>query len=279
MVGINFKKPGAQAYINSWADMFAKWGVDYIKIDGNTSGDIDEIKAWSKAIKQSGRPMILNITDTYAVALAPILMKYANQFETADDIECFSGRKKGTRLPLTCWKKVALRFEYVTVWQPYAGPGHWPDYDSIEIGNGKNDGLTPAESKTQISLWALASAPLILGVDLTHLNQQQVHKYLMNKEVLAVDQDGIAAKRYRRQNNFQVFAETRSNGDVIVGLFNTIGKEEKISIQARILGFPVTTDEFSQHNLWTGKTKKIGRVISATVPSHGVALFRIREIQ
>src|SRR5699024_8911667 len=126
--------------------MFAKWGVDYIKIDGNTDGDIASIKAWSKAIKQSGRPMILNITDAFTVAIASTLVRYADQFETVEDIECYSCEKGGSSYPLTSWRDIAYRFDYVTLWQPYARPGHWPDYDSIEIGNGKNDGLTPAES-------------------------------------------------------------------------------------------------------------------------------------
>jgi hypothetical protein len=110
--------------------------------------------------------------------------------------------------------------------------GGFNDYDSIEAGNGNNDGLTPVERQTQMSLWALGSAPLILGVDLTHLNQLDLQKYLKNTAVLAVDQDSIPAKRVLNTSNRQVLAKMEPNGDAIVGLFNTGGKAEKVSIQA-----------------------------------------------
>ena len=64
-------------------------------------------------------------------------------------------------------QRVESRFGAAASWQPYGGPGGWNDYDSIEVGNGSNDGLTTPERQTQLSLWSLASAPLILGTDLT----------------------------------------------------------------------------------------------------------------
>ncbi len=62
------------------------------------------------------------------------------------------------------------RFDQVAAWQPDGGPGAFNDYDSLEVGNGTNDGLTPDERQTQMSLWALAASPLILGTDLTNLD-------------------------------------------------------------------------------------------------------------
>ena len=83
-----------------------------------------------------------------------------------------------------------------------------------------NDGLTPVERQTQLSLWALGASPLLLGVDLTHLDSLDL-QYLKNTAVLAVDQDSIAAKRVLNAGTRQVFAKKEANGDVIVGLFNT----------------------------------------------------------
>ena len=278
MVGINFNKPGAQAFINSWVDMFAKWGVDFIKLDGITNSNIADIKAWARAIQQSGRTMILDVTQgSYTKAIALTLMKYANQWEFAPDIEAYSIEKDGNSYPLTSWSNVKKRFNYVAEWQPFAGPVGYNDYDAIEIGNGSNNGLTPDEKKTQLSLWALGSSPLILGVDLTHLNRQELQKYLKNTAVLAVDQDGIAAKRLVNTRSRQVFAKMETNGDVIVGLFNIGKMAEKISIQVSTLGLPENKKGYSLNNLWTGRKKKIdGTTISATVPSHGVVLYRVR---
>jgi len=276
MVRINYYKPGAQAYINSWVNMLASWGVDYIKIDGIANHNVADIKAWSRAIHQSGRPMVLDVTQgSYTRAIAPTLMKYANQWEFAPDIECYDCEKKGSSYPLTSWKDVAKRFNYVAEWQPYAGPGGFNDYDSIEVGNGSNNGLSPVERQTQLSLWALGASPLLLGVDLTHLDPLDL-QYLKNTAVLAVDQDSIAAKRIVNTGTQQVFAKKEANGDVIVGLFNIGNQSETVSVSASAIGLPEKEGGYSLKNLWTGRMEKGGSIIGASVPSHGVVLYRVR---
>jgi len=279
MVRIDYNKPGAQEYTNSWVDMLASWGVDYIKIDGMKNTNAADVMAWSNAIRQSGRPMVLDVTQgDFTSNIAPTLMKYANQWEFAPDVECYRCDKGGSSYPQTSWPKVANRFNYVAEWQPYAGPGGFNDYDSIEIGNGSNDGLTPVERQTQISLWALGAAPFILGIDLTHLDPTDLQKYLENSAVLAVDQDSIAAKRVLNTGNHQVFAKKEPNGDMIVGLFNIGGKAENVSVRASTLGLPENGNGYSIHDLWTGETKKTSSAISAVVPSHGVVLYRVRGL-
>ena len=279
MVRINYNKPGAQEYTNSWVNMLAEWGVDYIKIDGMKNSNAPDVKAWSNAIRQSGRPMVLDVTQgSFTSAIAPTLMKFANQWEFAPDVECYRCEKGGSSYPLTSWTDVAKRFNYVAEWQPYAGPGAFNDYDSIEIGNGSNDGLTPVERQTQISLWALGAAPLILGVDLTQLDPTDLQKYLENSAVLAVDQDSIAAKRVLNTANQQVFVKREPNGDTIVGLFNIGGKPEEVTVPASTVGLPENESGYSLNDLWTGETKKTSRTISAVVPSHGVVLYRVRGL-
>ena len=279
MVRINYDKPGAQEYTNSWANMLAAWGVDYIKIDGMKDDNAADVKAWSDAIRQSGRPMILDVTQgELTTAIAPTVMKYANQWEFAPDVECYHCEKHHSSYPLTSWADVAKRFNYVAEWQPYAGPGAFNDYDSIEVGNGSNDGLTPVERQTQISLWALAASPFILGIDLTHLDPTDLQKYLENSAVLAVDQDSIAAKRVFNTGNRQVFAKREPNGDTIVGLFNTGKKAEEVSVPASTAGVPENESGYFLHDLWTGETRKTSSTISAVVPSHGVVLYRITAL-
>ena len=276
MVRINYDKPGAQEYTNSWVDMLAAWGVDYIKIDGMKDSNVADVKAWSNAIRQSGRPMVLDVTQgRLTTAIAPTVMKYANQWEFAPDVECYRCEKHGSSYPLTSWADVAKRFNYVAEWQPYAGPGAFNDYDSIEVGNGSNDGLTPVERQTQISLWALGAAPFILGIDLTHLDPTDLQKYLENSAVLAVDQDSVAAKRVVNAGNRQVFAKKEPNGDVIVGLFNTGGKAQEVSVPTSTVDLPENESGYSLRDLWTGETKKTSSTISVVVPSHGVALYRV----
>jgi hypothetical protein len=279
MVGIDYTKPGAQEFINSWVEMLAGWGIDYIKIDGMKNSNAPDVEAWSKAIRNSGRPIVLDVTQgSFTTALTPALMKYADQWEFAPDVECYKCEKGDASYPLTSWKDIAKRFNYVADWQPYAGSGRWNDYDSIEVGNGSNDGLTPDERQTQLSLWALGAAPLILGVDLTHLDQEDLEKDLKNTAVLAIDQDSIAAKRVVNTGNQQVFAKTETNGDVIVGLFNIGQTEAKISAPASAVGLSENQSGYSADNLWTGETKKASGEISAVVPPHGVVLYRVKAL-
>lgn len=279
MVRIDYNKPGAQEFIDSWVKMLSGWGIDYIKLDGMNDSNALDVEAWSKAIKKSGRPIVLDVTQgSFTAALTPTLMKYADQWEFAPDIECYRCQKGNSSYPLTSWKDVSNRFNFVAEWQPYAGSGRFNDYDSIEVGNGSNNGLTPVERQTQLSLWALAAAPLILGVDLTNLDQEDLQKYLKNTALLAVDQDSIAAKRVVNKGDQQVFAKVERNGDAIVGLFNAGEKEKKISVAASAAGLSEKKGGYSTDNLWTGETKKTDGDIDAVVPPHGVVLYRVKAL-
>jgi hypothetical protein len=272
MVGIDYGKPGAQAFVDSWAKQFAGWGVDYVKIDGVGTSDIPDIQAWSDALKNTGRPIHLELSNSLAISAAGTWQQLANGWRTGGDVECYCG-PGGSSYPLTDWSHVSSRFNQVASWQPYGGPGGFNDYDSIEVGNGSNDGLTLDERKTQLSLWALAASPFILGTDITNLDPTDL-ALLKNTDVLAVDQDAIDASRVVNANGQQVFTKTEPNGDVIVGLFNTGGAPQQISTSTSTLGLPGGTDYFV-NDLWSHQTTETTGAISVTVPSHGVALYRV----
>ena len=276
MVGIDYSKPGAQAFINSWADEFASWGVDYLKLDGVGSFDTSDVEAWSNALRQTSRPIHLELSNSLNINDASTWAQYSNGWRTGGDIECYGCEPGGSSYPLTDWANVASRFNQVAAWQPYGGPGGFNDYDSIEVGNGNNDGLTYDERQTQLSLWALAASPLILGTDLTRLDPTDL-TLLKNPDVIAVDQDAIDASRISDTSTSQIFAKTEKNGDVIAGLFNTGGEPEVISTTAAALGMPSGTD-YLLNNLWTHQATETTGVISADVPSHGVALYRVSPL-
>src|SRR5205823_4789256 len=90
MVGIDYSKPGAQAFVGSWADEFAAWGVDYVKIDGVGTSDVPDIQAWSAALAQTGRPIHLELSNNLAVGSAATWAQYSNGWRTGGDIECYS---------------------------------------------------------------------------------------------------------------------------------------------------------------------------------------------
>jgi hypothetical protein len=288
MTGIDYSKPGAQAYVNSIVDEFASWGVDFIKLDGITDRNKADIKAWSNAIRQSGRPMQLDVTEgSYTTALGPTLDEYATQWEYTSDIENYGG--KG----LTDYANVQKRFATLTLWEPTYGGQRFDgynDFDSVEVGNCTNavassdpfgsvsypdgDGLTLPGRQTVLSLWSLASSPLILGANLTQLCQPDL-RLLTNRAVLSVDQDGIDASMIVNEATEKVVAKTEHDGDVVVGLFNTTTHSEVISTTASAIGLPASK-HYLLDNLWTHTITRSGTTISSPVPPHGVILYRVR---
>jgi hypothetical protein len=298
MENLDYTSPGAQPYVNSIVNELASWGVDYVKLDGITNSNVSDIQAWSAAIQQAGRPMILDITQGgFDLNIAPTLKQYANQWEFAPDIESHGLNEGGgsSVFPLTSYSRWIDRFDYVAAWQPYGGPGGFNDYDSIEVGNGpSNSGMSLAAEKSQLSLWALASSPLVLGSDLTSavtndtgsssgLNPTDLG-LLKNKKVIKVDRDSIDASRISNIGTAQVFAKVEPNGEGIVGLFDTdtnLGAaNDTISTTASALGLPSDSRGYKIQDLWSGKRTKIASdgTITASVPSEGVALYRVTPL-
>lgn len=251
MQGINYSAAGAQAFINSWADEFASWGVDYLKLDGVGDSDVGDVQAWATALQQSGRAIHLELSNSLDIANAATWAQYSNGWRTGGDIECYCGTNSaGNPQPLTTWGSVQGRFAQIADWQPYGGPGAFNDYDSIEFGGGATtDGLTTTEGQSQYGLWAMAASPLLLGVDLTQLNSTEVAD-LKNANIIAVDQDGIDARRIVSNVNQQAYAKTEQNGDVILGLFNYSGSaSQTVTVSLAAAGI---TGSATATNLWTG---------------------------
>jgi alpha-galactosidase len=111
--------------------------------------------------------------------------------------------------------KVVSRFTDVVPWILFAGPGHWNDLDSLEIGNGDHDGLTPDERVTTMTFWAIESAPLILR----SLDQQDL-RLLTNDEVIRVDRAGVPSHPLSQATPGQVWFSRQRDGSLVVGLFN-----------------------------------------------------------
>jgi hypothetical protein len=237
------------------------------------SFDVPDVVAWSKALRQTGRPIHLELSNTLNIHYASTWERYANGWRTTEDIECYACETNGTSYPLTDWANVASRFDAVASWQPYGQPGAFNDYDSIEVGNGVNDGLSGPERQTQLSLWALASSPLVLGTDLTHLSPSD-RALLEDKAVIAVDQDAIDASRVAETRTAQIFAKRERGGDVIVGLFNTGAQPGVLSTTTWALGLP-RAGAYELDDLWSHQSTATTGTIAVNVPSHGVALYRV----
>lgn len=187
------------------------------------------------------------------------------------------------------WKSVYMIYLRNIGLYKYAKPGAWNDPDMLEVGNGK---LTADENRAHFSLWCMMAAPLILGNDIrkfvnddgTAIENHPVLNIVTNKELIAIDQDalGKAAKRIKKVQGIDIIARPLENGDTALCFFNTSAKSKGLSFNINdlaadeYLNFGETRSSYSVHELWTGE-KFSASIISASMPKHGVKVYRISK--
>ncbi|GCF10233.1 cellulose binding domain-containing protein [Dictyobacter arantiisoli] len=265
MYYINYSKPGAQAFINSWANELASWGVDFLKIDGVGDADISDIQAWSTALKQSGRNIYFSLSNNLDVNNVSIWQQNTNGWRIDGDVECYCST-------LVTWNSVLSRFNDAPRWVGDGKPGGWNDLDSLDVGNGSRDGLSNDERQTYMTLWSIESAPLSIGDNLTSLDSYGL-SLLTNTEVIAVDQAGHQAHPISQASSQQVWFADNGDGSYTVGLFNLGGSTATVSVNWSSLGFsgPASVrDLWSHTNLGT-----ITNSFSATLNAHASRLLKV----
>ena len=168
----------------------------------------------------------------------------------------------------------------------YAGPGHWNDPDILQIGDG---GMTSTEEQTEFSLWSEMAAPLIIGTNLNTISPAALAIY-QNKGVIAVDQDAlgqqgvpitpagvpITTASEEPTNGLWILTKPLTNGARSVVLFNSTNEPATITTSARAAGLGPAAS-YTLSNLWTGQVNETAGTISAFVPAHGVAMFRVSQ--
>jgi len=244
---------------------WAGWGVDYLKYDWHPI-DPDHTRQMSEALIASGRDIVLSLSNGAAIANAEQLAKLANLWRTTGDIR-------------DSWKSVSGIGFSQSPWAPFAGPGHWNDPDMLVVGyvgwgKPRPSGLTADEQYTHISLWCLLSSPLMLGCDMSKLDDFTMG-LLTNDEVLELDQDplGKQATRVAAVGEHEVWAKDMADGSKAVGLFNR--GQAPATVTAEWSALAVKGPQ-KLRDLW--RQKDLGAFdgkYEATVPSHGVLLLRL----
>jgi hypothetical protein len=282
---IDYAKPGAQQFIDDWADWLASQGVDYVKMDAVSPGSdatgynaMADVKAWREALNQTGHKIWLEISWHIDPTDASYWKTYANGWRADDDIDCYA---TGTCTGLTAWSNptgyvpdtVLARFFDAPAWSDYTGPGGWTDLDALDIGNGTLDGLTGTQSQTAMTLWAITRAPLYTGDDLSTLTPHGL-SLLTNRGVIAVDQAGLAGgKPVASDTDQQVWYAPMPGGRRAVALFNLGGQAEPVTATWQSLGF---CGSASVKDVWTGAALGQHRDgFTATVPSDGSRLLLV----
>ncbi|MEO3747080.1 X2-like carbohydrate binding domain-containing protein [Plantactinospora sp. B5E13] len=272
---IDFSGPCAQAYVDSIADLYAEWGVDFLKFDSVTPGsgvsDLsldarDEVRAWSQALARHG--IWLELSWALDIRYADYWKQYANGWRIDWDVECYC-----TGEALTNWQNVARLFPRLAEWWRHGGPGGWNDLDSLNVGNGTMDGLTRDERRTAATLWAISAAPFYLGNDLTRLDPYGL-ELLTNREVIAVNQAGRPAQPLSTRTNRQVWYSLNEDSTFTVALFNLGSTEADVAVNWADLGL---TGPAEVRDLWARKDLGEFRTgfVATGLPIHGVRLLTV----
>ncbi|HET6502707.1 MAG TPA: fibronectin type III domain-containing protein [Amycolatopsis sp.] len=272
---INYANPCAQSYIDSIADLLAGWGVDFLKLDGVGPGSFRggpnydntaDVAAWSAALKQTGRPIQFVISWALSHTKADVWQQNTNGWRVDTDVECYCNT-------LVTWNNsVKQRWNDVVQWIPDAGPGHWNNLDSLDVGNGTMDGITDAERQSYMTLWAISGAPLYSGDDLTTLDSYGL-SLLTNDEVIAVDQAGIPARPLSQSSDQQVWYSRNPDGSYTVALFNLGTTAANVTAEWRDLGI---TSPAQVRDLWShSDLGTVNGSFGAQLPAHGSRLLRI----
>ncbi|HJT24794.1 MAG TPA: glycoside hydrolase family 27 protein [bacterium] len=266
------KLTGSRGFEKQDMKMYAAWGVDYVKIDWCNTEGLDsktQYALFRDGIRESGRPMILSICNWGVDKPWEWGKQMGQLWRTAGDLlPCWDCKTDwgGGGLVIDLDKQIGL--------EPYAGPGGWNDPDMLQVGNGS---LTPDECRVQFSLWAVLAAPLIAGNDLRKMTPE-VKEILLNKEVIAVDQDPLGKQGTRVKQEGperEVWARSLSGGEWAVCLLNRSSQKANIQVRWEDLGLKpaktVVRDLWDHQDLGDFETG-----FGADVPSHGVVFIRIK---
>lgn len=272
-------KTGAQEYYNSLFQLYASWGVDFVKVD-DLSGRKEEIEMVRKAIDKCGRPIVLSISPGGdKPETADFLRNNVNMWRTSNDF-------------WDNWQQLKNQFSVLEKWAGLGGQGYYPDGDMLplgrigiraERGEPRWSGFTRDEQYTLMTLFAIFKSPLMFGGDLPG-NDDFTFSLITNKDVLNVNQLSINGKQLFRENDLIAWsADDPKTGDKYLALFNASDQLDPagpvppdstiITVKFDQLGL---TGTHTVKDLWNGENLgKFTGSIARTIRRHGAGLYRI----
>jgi alpha-galactosidase len=287
--------PGSGRPQGGGADHFAKdaasyaaWGVDYLKLDGcnvyTAAGQTQEqayrqaYDAQAAALRSSGRDIVFSES-------APAYFQSGEWGNpTWFDVLSWTGSdgqlwREGWDIATynsaqpnaSRWSSVLSNYGYDRWIGRSAGPGDWNDPDFLIAGAG---GLTDDESRSQVALWSMLAAPMILSSDVSALTPAAASA-LGNRDLIAVDQDSLGRQAgvVSSTASTDVLARPLAGGDRAVAVLNRTSAARSITTALADVGLPGCT--VTARDLWTGTTSTVGSSLTATVPAHGTAVWRL----
>jgi alpha-galactosidase len=286
MYGVDVSSPlgrvAGQAYYDSIVQLYARWGVDFIKADdmswaekpARESYHGPEIEALSRAIRKSGRLIVLSLSPgPTPPAEAEHVTRHAQMWRISGDF-------------WDDWKLLKNQFALCRLWTASIGPNHWPDADMLPLGRIRIRGFedkerqsrfTPAERRTLMTLWAIFRSPLMIGGDLPSMDPATLALFT-NDEVLAVDQKSAHNRElFARGNQIAWIADVPRSREKYLAVFNLADDvPAKVTVRWSELGLG---GKCAVRDLW--QKKDLGVVDSQFTPQiqlHGAGLYWIKPV-
>ena len=277
-----------QAYYDSMMRLYASWGVDFLKVDciADHPYKASEIRQIATAIGKAGRPVVLSLSPgPTQLSHAEEIVRYAQMWRIANDLwdlwsfdtHTADGFPNGLR----------TAFDSLAKWSGHGGSGHWPDADMLPFGTltphpgwgePRESRLTHEEERTALTLWVIARSPLILGSNLTRLDEF-TRSLVTNREVLAVGRAARASHPVTDlppgfdQVRVWVASEAWHGREVpVVAVFNLDARPRTIHTTWRQLGG--TPGAHRARELWSGRIIDSAQV-DISLPAHGCAIYRL----
>lgn len=280
-------KGGGSAHFVADARLFASWGVDYLKLDGCNvhvpKGESENAayraayRAESDALQHVNRPIVFSESAPAYFQGEPAwydvldwVRGYGQLWREGTDIDVYDTRNPArSRFSSVLWN-----YEYNLPLGRYQSPGNWDDSDFIIGGD---EGMTLAETRSQLALWAMMSAPLILSSDLDRQTPAAL-RILGNRAVLSVDQDplGRMATLLRRSPASDLLLKPLRDGDYAVAVLNRSAAAMPVQLLPADLGFAGTGCRFDARFLWSGAHQPALDALHAHVAAHDTAIWTIR---
>ena len=282
-----------QAYYDSMLKLYASWGLDFLKVDCIATNPYrpSEIRQIAEAIRKSGRPIVLSLSPgPTALEHATEVAKYAQMWRISGDH--WDGwdipHKENDEFPFG----LHGAFDRLAEWSAYVAPGNWPDADMLPDGwlgphpgwgEARPSRLTHDEQRTEFTLWAVARSPLILGENLTRLDDF-TRSIITNQDVLFIDQNATYSRPVDTAPLGPDFEDARvwratinqpgARGYAEYFAFFNLGTSA-ISLRTTWTQLGLEGAKHAAQNLWDGSSTKVAKDISVTLPPHGCALYQV----
>ena len=272
---IQADKPGAQEYYNSIFNLYASWGVDFIKIDDlSRPYHQAEIELIRKAIDQCGRKIVLSTSPgATPLSAAEHVSKHANMWRMVDDV-------------WDSWWHIAHLMEVAQGWYPYIKEGTWPDCDMIPLGRisirGERGGdrmsrLSPDEQYLLMTFFCIFRSPLMFGGDLPS-NDDFTLSLLTNQEVLRMHRESSnVCQLYRKDNKIAVSSENTATGEKYLAMFNMDDRNtQNLAVNVAELGLQ---GNCRATELWQNQTLTFSDSIHCDLRPHAAVLYKIHPAE